>query len=142
MIELPPRILRTDVLTILVLALTAFVVSGCLGDSFGYGMAWEDLNCNSAQDSGEVPLAGVCIWIYSDATEPPPYREDCDGTNSEGISGWAFFAGASCGDIFVFAQAPDGFQPTTDTVVNDCYAEFGFAPVGVCPQRSGVTPGR
>ena len=40
----------------------------------------------------------------------------------------------------MFAQAPDGFQPTTDTVVNDCDGEFGFAREGTCPPHASVTP--
>ena len=129
------------------LAVMASMMSGCfVGDSIGTGTAYVDANCNGVRDPEETPLAGVCVWMSTDASEPTPSREDCANeyvqTDSEEIAGWGFFAGVSCDDVYVFAQAPDGFQPTTDTVVDHCYGEFGFAREGTCPPHSSVTADR
>ena len=130
--------------TIVALAVLASIMSGCLGDSIGTGTAYVDANCNGVRDPEETPLAGVCNWMSTDASVATPSREDCANeqlqTDSGGIGGWGFFAGLSCNDVYVFAQAPDGFQPTTDTAVNDCHGEFGFAREGTCPPRSIVQP--
>lgn len=120
-------------------------LSGC-GDAFGLGMAWQDTNCSGVKDPEEMPLAGVCLWTSTYASEPTPSREDCAKeylqTDSEGRGDPVFFSGAGCRDVYVFAQAPDGFQPTTDTVVNDCDGEFGFAREGTCPLHVSVMPAR
>jgi len=130
---------------LLALAAMASIVSGC-GDAGGFGMAWEDTNCNGVKDPEEPPLAGVCLWTSTYASQPTPSQDDCAKehlqTDSEGMGRGDFYAGCSCSDVYVFAQAPDGFQPTTDTVVNDCDGEFGFAPEGTCPPHASVTPER
>jgi len=124
----------------------ASVMTGCLVlvDSLGFGTAYVDANCNGVKDPEEMPLAGVYVWTSGDALAPTPSREECDSedaqTDSEGESAVAWYSGSSCDEVFVFAQAPDGFQPTTDTVVNDCDGEFGFAREGTCPPRSIVQP--
>ena len=46
----------------------------------------------------------------------------------------------SCTDVYIFVRTPDGFQPTTDMVVNGCSAEFGFARSPACPKRAIRTP--
>ena len=144
--KLLTELLRSRTAPILVaLAVMAFVLSGC-GDAGGFGMAYLDANCNGVKDAEETPMAGVCVWTSTYASEPTPSREDCANeylqTDSEGMGDAAFFSGVSCNDVYVFAQAPDGFQPTTDTVVNDCDGEFGFAREGTCPPHASVTPDR
>jgi len=131
---------------LLALAVMASMMSGCfVGDSIGTASAWVDANCNGVRDPEEAPLAGVCNWMSTDASVAAPSPEECADeelqTDSDGIGGWGFFAGAWCHDVYVFAQAPDGFEPTTDTAVNDCQGEFGFAPEGTCPPHASVTPG-
>jgi hypothetical protein len=137
---------RLGVVGALILVVTLGV--GCpwpflLVDAGAEGEAWEDTNCNGVRDSNEAPLAGVCLWASLDAGEPTPSPEECANehlqTDSKGRSDGEFFAGASCNDVYIFAQAPDGFCPTTDTVVNDCIGEFGFAPIGLCPPQVAVT---
>jgi hypothetical protein len=127
---------------LLALAATASILSGC-GDAGGFGMAWEDANCDGVRDPQEPPLAGVCVWTSLYASQPTPSQEDCAKehlqTDSDGWGRGYFYAGCSCSDVYVFAQAPDGFQPTTDTVVNDCEGDFGFAPEGTCPPHASVT---
>jgi hypothetical protein len=107
-------------------------------------MAWEDTNCNGVRDGDESSLAGVCVWASLDAGEPTPSPEECADaqfqTDISGLYGGYFFAGASCNDVYIFAQAPEGFCPTTDTVVNDCVGEFGFVPIGLCQCRPVVMP--
>jgi hypothetical protein len=143
MIKLPVKVLRGHLLTILVLALTAFVVNGCCYDSYGVGMAWEDTNCNGVKDPGEPPMSGVCVWTsgYADVATPSP--EECVSeslqTDSEGFGNWIFYSGAACKDVFVFAQAPDGYSATTYTVANGCEGKFGFAPEGTCPPHESIT---
>lgn len=137
------RLASREALIWVALLAIGYLVAGCMGDSFGYGSAWEDTNCDGDRDHGEAPLAGVCVWSSTHVDAPTPSREECATghlqTDRDGWGGWAFYAGASCADVFVFAGAPDGYQPTTDTVVNDCDAEFGFAAAGACPQRPIVT---
>lgn len=143
------ELLSTHKAPILVsLAVLTSVMSGCAAyvDSLGFGTAYVDANCNGVKDPGEKPLAGVCVWTSGHAFAPTPSREECDSeeaqTDSEGESAVAWYSGASCDEVFVFAQAPDGLQPTTDTVVNGCEGDFGFAPEGTCPPHASVTPGR
>jgi len=144
MTKLPAKILPRLVLTILVLAVTASVLSACFADASGGGVAWEDLNCNGVKDPDEPPLAGVCMWTSEFANEPTPSAEECASesfqTDSEGMGGGFWYSGVSCNDVFVFAQAPEGYDPTTDTVANQaCWNEFGFAPEGACPPHRSVT---
>jgi len=131
--------------SLVALAAMASMMSGCfVGDSIGTATAYVDANCNGVRDAEEAPLARVCNWMSTDASVATPSREDCANeelqTDSDGIGGWGFFAGVWCNDVHVFAQAPDGFQPTTDTAVDDCHGEFGFAREGTCPPRSIVQP--
>lgn len=130
-------------LIVVPLSLVACVLAGCMGDSGGYGSAWEDTNCDGDRDHGELPLAGVCVWSSTHVNAPTPSPEECTTeqlqTDRDGRSGWAFYPGTSCSDIFVFAQTPNGYHPTTDMVVNDCDGEFGFAPRGACPGPPIVT---
>ncbi|HUW09309.1 MAG TPA: hypothetical protein VM537_06230 [Anaerolineae bacterium] len=138
------ELFRRRTLVILVaLALTAVVVSGCFVDSYGIGMAYVDANCNGVKDPDEAPLAGVCVWTSGFAGETTPSPEECAKeylqTDIEGMGHPVFYSGAACRDVYVFAQAPAGFDPTTDTVVNGCDGEFGFAPTGACPPRRSVT---
>jgi hypothetical protein len=142
--RLLPEVFRTREFPIFAaLAVTAFILSGC-GDAAGGGVAWEDLNCDGVKGPDEPPLAGVCMWASTYASAPTPSGEDCAGeylhTDSEGMGGGYFYSGISCNDVFVFAQAPEGFDSTTDTVANQaCWNEFGFAPEGTCPPHRSVT---
>jgi hypothetical protein len=143
MMKLRAELLRSRALPILLLAMTAFILSGC-GDAFGGGVAWEDLNCNGVKEPDEPPLAGVCMWSSTYTSAPTPSAEDCAKeylhTDSEGMGGAFWQPGMSCNDVFVFAQAPEGYDPTTDTVANQaCWNEFGFAPEGTCPPHRSVT---
>ena len=127
------------------LLLAASLCIGCLGDAGVWAFTWHDVNCDGQQDGGEVPLAGVSICSVQRLDSPEASPDQCfiDGaqTDSEG-RWWTWVAGGGCESIFVLVQTPDGFEPTTNTVSNDCVAEFGFAQEGTCPDLSVVTPAR
>lgn len=120
--------------------------TGCdqliLRDAAAVASAWEDSNCNGIwEQETERPLADVCIWADGQPNPNPPACAQ-PATRSSSAGGWQDFSHSypTCQDVFIHAQAPDGFAPTTDTITNDCVAQFGFAPAGQCPVIDITTP--
>jgi hypothetical protein len=136
------RLASREALISVALSLMGCLLAGCI-DSWAYGIAWEDANCNGVQDSGETALQGVCVWSSWYPAAPTPAPEDCNTeyfqTEADGEFGPWWYSGAACKEIFIFAQTPDGYQPTTDIAVNGCSAEFGFARESTCPERRVMT---
>jgi hypothetical protein len=124
--------------------LAVLFLTGCFKDAAAQASVWEDANCDGQRGEDEVPLYGVCVWAAGSPYSAVPQASYCaysqGQTNSQGY--WSDFTQyyGGCGDIFIFIRTLDGFQPTTDTVVNDCVADFGLARSSTCPQRSIVTP--
>jgi hypothetical protein len=93
--------------------------------------AWLDKNANGIREQNEHPLPGICIWsgyrpdsVIRDYSDPCQFS-DYAVTDEQGI--WEkFLPNGSCDTFYVFAKAPDGFQPTTDLASNSCSAQFGF----------------
>nr|NIN65284.1 hypothetical protein [Anaerolineae bacterium]NIN95478.1 hypothetical protein [Anaerolineae bacterium] len=126
------------------LSLVGCLLAGCIMyDSLVTGIAWEDANCDGVQGSGEPALQGVCVWASTNPAAPGPSILECadEGlqTNAHGRADAGFWPGRRCSEIFVFARVPDGYQPTTEIAVNDCWAEFGFARESTCPERPLLT---
>ena len=92
---------------------------------------WLDKNANGIRDQNEPPLPGVCIWssdyiasVIQNYSDPCQFS-DYDVTDKKGLWG-KFLPGGSCETYYVFAKAPEGYQPTTDLASNGCSAQFGF----------------
>ena len=136
--------LVTCVGAVLALTILGAFCTGCFCDAWPFADAWVDENCDGLRGDDEEPLPGVCVWSPRSPADPPFDPAYCTWghgrTNEEGR--WQGDLVAGCGTPYVIvAQAPDGFEPTTDTAVDDSmYAEFGFAREGSCPQISVVTP--
>lgn len=126
------------------LIIVATLSAGCFCDSWPFADAWVDTDCDGHRDRDEEPLPGVCVRSPTWLPEGPPSLEYCahhfNRTDEEG----SWFGGTISGcatDYYIVARTPEGFEPTTDTIVdNSMYAAFGFAPEGTCPQRSIATP--
>lgn len=93
--------------------------------------AWLDKNANGLREQNEPSFPGVCIWsgyrpdsVIQDYTYPCKFS-DYDVTDKQGLWG-KFLPGGNCDIFYVFAKAPDGYQPTTDLASNGCSAQFGF----------------
>ena len=94
---------------------------------------WLDTNGNGKQDGDEPFLPNVCVWggYLSDFQSLGGWQEICQDKYSltDESGGWSeFYAGGTCDEIYIAAQPPKGYRPTTPLVVNGCNAEFGFAP--------------
>ncbi|MGB3906717.1 MAG: hypothetical protein WBB22_17565 [Anaerolineae bacterium] len=142
--KLARRLGPREALISVALSLVGCLLAGCIMyDALVTGIAWEDANCDGVQGSGEAALRGVCVWSSTDPAAPGPSTLECADerlqTNAQGRIDAGFYAGRRCSEILVVARVPDGYQPTTDIAVNDCWAEFGFAPRGACPERPIVT---
>src|SRR5258706_1069214 len=101
--------------------------------------AWMDLNGDGIKDSGEKPLAGVCIWVNSDLQNPhndiyddlacqsPVEFTDTDGEWSSG------FFSCNFDNIYVASRPPIGFKPTTPlmAIPNSSALSFGFVSMSV-----------
>jgi hypothetical protein len=102
-----------------------------VGDGQASIIAWYDRNANGIREDGEGPFPGVCIWTgYRPDIDHPNFVDPCisysnDVTDEQGKWG-RFLPGGSCENYYVFAKAPDGYQPTTDLASNGCSAQFGF----------------
>jgi len=129
-----------------VLALLVFMLTACDGvhDAGADANVWEDTNCNGQLDEDEPPLEGICIWHGNRADSLVPYSEYCTSkggqTNNKGRWSGGLLWNRKCTDVYIFVEIPDGFRPTTDVVVNDCFAEFGLAKMSNCPEISIRTP--
>jgi len=112
-------------------------------DAWPFADAWVDADCDGQRDEGEEPLEGVCIWSPESPNGPPYDREHCTWdhgrTNEEGRWQGGLISGCNS-PYYIVALAPRGFDPTTDTVVGQTIAEFGFAPEGSCPPLPITTP--
>lgn len=105
-----------------------------------------DKNADGIKDEDELPLAEVCVgqWPYLGYNFPLGERigSEClnpyDSTDPKGRWG-EFKPGSKCTDLILYAVVPEGYQPTTDLVVNDCYAHFGFISAGSIPQKNVLT---
>jgi hypothetical protein len=94
-------------------------------------ITWLDKNANGIREQNEPPMPGVCIWSgYGTDSIIQNYSDPCKFsynafTDEHGLWG-QFLPGGSCDTFYVFAKAPDGYQPTTDLASDSCSAEFGF----------------
>ncbi len=134
------RLAPREALISVALSLVGCLLAGCIMvDALVTGIAWEDANCDGVQGSHEAALQGVCVWSSTDPAAPGPSTLECADerlqTNAQGRADAGFYAGRRCSEIFVVARVPDGYQPTTDIAVNDCWAEFGFARESTCAVR-------
>lgn len=139
------RLVSREALIWVALSLMGCLLGGCMVfvDSLAVGSAWEDANCNGKRDAEEAPLAGVCVWSSRNPRAATPAPEDCNTedfqTEADGEFGPWWHSGSACDEVFIFAQTPGGFQPTTDIVVKGCSADFGFARESTCPARPVLT---
>jgi hypothetical protein len=103
----------------------SYILSG-VGDGEAQFSSWLDENANGVRDSNEPPLAGVCVWAgYNIINDFQENRDLCQFTDKDGK--WEeFLPGGSCEEFYVFVQAPDGYQATTNLAANSCSTEFGF----------------
>lgn len=113
-------------------------------DSWPFADAWVDTDCDGHRDRDEEPLPGVCVRSPTWLPDRPPSLEYCardySRTDEEGSWSGGIISGCFV-DYYIVARTPEGFEPTTDTIVdNSMYGAFGFAPEGTCPQRSIATP--
>ena len=130
---------------LVLLLLGALLCTGCLVDSGVFVFTWHDTDCDGQQDDGEVPLVGIpfCLVDRLDSPDASPDKCFVEGAQTDSEGRWStFVSGGGCGSMFVLVQTPGGYEPTTDTVSNDCVADFGFAQKGTCPDLSVVTPAR
>jgi hypothetical protein len=119
------------------------ILAGCFADCVCEAYVWEDVNCNGKAEVDEPPMEGVCVWSTSNVDAPPLSAEECaDGflTDSRGELFCSWFPGCACERYYFFIRVPDGYQPTTYTVVNGCSARFGLASESSCPKQPGLTP--
>ena len=98
--------------------------------------AWLDKNANGIREQNEPPFPGVCIWsgyrpdsVIQDYSDPCQFY-DSHVTDEQGTWG-QFLPGGSCETFYVFAKAPEGYQPTTDLASDSCSAQFGFVENGI-----------
>jgi hypothetical protein len=103
-------------------------------DGGSSAFTWLDSNADGQQNLNEPPLADVCVWyesfperFYKDDTNYCDF-ESHPVTDSQGK--WSvFLAGeVNCKELWIFAEAPDGYQATTPLAFHGCSASFGFAP--------------
>ncbi len=111
-----------------------------IGDGGAYVLTWLDENANGLREENEPPLANVCVWFRY---RPESQIENCEyegyrRTDDNGKWG-EFLAGSQCDEIYIFAAAPDGFQPTTDLAYRGCDADFGFVKESVKISRKVFT---
>jgi hypothetical protein len=102
--------------------------------------AWLDKDANGIKETDEPPLSGVCIWTgYRPDSIIQNYSDPCkfsDSAVTDEQGNWGeFLPGGSCDSIYVFAKAPEGYQPTTDLASNGCSAKFGFVENDVTVSR-------
>ncbi|MEP7136281.1 MAG: hypothetical protein ABI904_15240 [Chloroflexota bacterium] len=98
-----------------------------VGDGGAYVSAWLDKNANGVREDNEPPLANVCVWY---GYRPDSVIADCkfsDHQVTDKNGQWGeFLAGADCDMIYIFANPPSGYRPTTDLASKGCDAGFGF----------------
>ncbi len=93
---------------------------------------WLDINGNGKRDIDEPSLPNVCVWAgYASSFQTlATWEEICKKqyfmTNARG-EWFEFFAGGSCGEIYNVINPPEHYFPTTPTIVNGCFAEFGLS---------------
>jgi hypothetical protein len=102
--------------------------------------AWQDKNANGIKNDDEPPFPGVCIWYgYRPDSVIQNHSDPCqflnDGVTDEQGNWGQFLPAGNCEDVYVFAEAPDGYQPTTDLASNSCSAQFGFVENSVTVSR-------
>jgi len=102
-------------------------------DSWAAGNAWMDTDRDGERDTSEDGLPGACIWAEINPNAHRLPINLCHAgaglTDASGAWSGSFFAGAGPGtSIYIFAEPPPGFVPTTDLAVKSSNAEFGFAP--------------
>lgn len=122
------------------------LTTGCaellFDDAAAVASAFIDDNCNGVwEQDAERPLADVCIWADDRAVpDAPACTQPAARSNSAG--GWQDFSRGypTCQDVFIHAETPPGFMATSATIVNDCVAQFGFAPAGSCTAVDVLTP--
>lgn len=93
--------------------------------------AWIDQNANGHFDSDEIPISGVCVRSTS-STEKLLRNFSCDVIDKTGLDGkWfgAEYPGRLREDIYIIANAPQGYKFTSSPVVKGTDAEFGFVSV-------------
>ena len=95
---------------------------------------WMDTNGNGKREDTEPFLPNVCVWAgYASSFQSladwkgicnnPYFLTDSNGAWSE------FFPGGTCPEIYNIINPPENYLPTTPTIVNGCFAEFGLSQV-------------
>ncbi len=98
-----------------------------VGDGMASAITWLDSNANGVKEAGEQNLPNVCVWSSYSLEGGAVKSSPCNNSYTDQQGGWGeFLPGGSCKEIFIFAQSPSGFHPTTDLVSNGCDARFGF----------------
>ncbi|HUI88797.1 MAG TPA: hypothetical protein VLX61_08730 [Anaerolineales bacterium] len=90
---------------------------------------WLDANGNGIWDNNEPAVPNTCVWAgYLNSFTN--WQDICNGegykTDTQGVWG-DFFPGGTCEEIYNAVNIPNGYFPTTPTVVIGCTAEFGLA---------------
>ena len=142
------RKFNQDITIIGIVVFIMFIIASCssMDDARAIAYVWVDSNCNSIPDANEVPLPGLCIWHGDSALSSPPRPDYCDIDSESVVSDtngrWdaGLLWNRTCEDVYIFVRSPNYYQPTTDTVVRGCMAEFGFVRKGECPSASIMTP--
>ena len=98
-----------------------------VGDGQAIAVTWLDGNTNGIKDANEKYLPHVCIWSSYSLLGGAVESNQCEYSYADDQGRWGeFLPGGSCDEVFVFAQSPSGFHPTTNLVSNGCDAKFGF----------------
>jgi len=126
-------LLGLAVIAVAISSVVSNLPSGSVSDGFVVGSAWIDSNGDGARDAGEAPLEGACLWAaitpYDFDFNPRICESSPHLTDSHGNWEGQFFAGAGAGSpIYVYAEPPEGFAPTTRLVQSSGAPSFGFAP--------------
>ena len=104
-----------------------------VGDGSANIRTWLDTDKDGIWDQDETPLPNVCVGYVDNLDELIKQKAyactPTEKTNSQGWGGSNFLPGWT-GKIYKYAFPPEGYQPSTDMVSTDYYAEFGFVQKG------------
>lgn len=128
-------VLRIFVFLLVFIGIVAFIIEYPvykLGDAGAGIIVWLDMNENGVREDDEPLLPNVCVWGgyapsfqaaggWQGICDRQYYLTDSDGTWGE------FFPGGSCSEIYNAINPPENFFPTTPTVANGCFVEFGLS---------------
>lgn len=94
-----------------------------------------DTDRDGILDGDDKPLPDVCVWtsrtVFS-YTAPEGYCQHqssltkSDDTNNLWSDWKTSITGSSCESVYIFANSPNGYFPTTSLGSQGCYPDFGF----------------